>query len=140
MTFSKILNILFFISGLSILSQYWKKTKINLCYTFSGYAYGVTSTNRSSGVMYADYFMLEVHTRLEKESETKTKLNVIVDITWDKPCLMKSKIETETVSGMKKYYEVFEREIMTEKAATGNLFFILIVNFFFKDQAYRHFN
>ena len=90
--------------------------------------------------MYADYFMLEVHTRLEKESETKTKLNVIVDITWDKPCLMKSKIETETVSGMKKYYEVFEREIMTEKAATGNLFFILIVNFFFKDQAYRHFN
>ena len=113
-----------------IIFHYWtqhsrsvlEKTKI-LCYIISGYAYGVTSTNRSSGVMYADYFMLEVHTRLEKESETKTKLNVIVDITWDKPCLMKSKIETETVSGMKKYYEVFEREIMTEKAATGNFFF-----------------
>ena len=105
------------------------KNEINLCYIIPGYAYGVTSTNRSSGVMYADYFMLEVHTRLEKESETKTKLNVIVDITWDKPCLMKSKIETETVSGMKKYYEVFEREIMTEKAATGNYFF-LSVKFF----------
>jgi hypothetical protein len=87
----------------------------------SGQAYGVDSISRTTGVMYSDYFHLAVHTRFQKDSEDfgKTRLIVAVNIVWDKPCLWKSKIETETLSGIKKYYETFEKELMLEKTATG---------------------
>ena len=91
-----------------------------------GYAYGVTSQNRSSGITMADYFVLDVHTRFEKsESNNSTHIQVIVDIKWEKSAsLLKSKIETETISGMKKYYEIFEEEINAEKIAKGDDDFI----------------
>jgi len=38
-------------------------------------------------------------------------LVVIADIVFVKPCLFKSKIETEGWSGLKKYYEMVEKEI-----------------------------
>ena len=85
-----------------------------------GYAHGVTSQNRSSGITMADYFVIEVHTRFVKsESEShSTHIQVIVDITWEKSAsLLKSKIESETISGMKKFYEIFEEEINAEKIA-----------------------
>lgn len=82
-------------------------------------AYGVNTTNRSSGAPYADYFFVEAHTRFEKIADRKTKLTVVCTLTWEKPCLFKSKIETETWSGMKKFYEDYEMELQTEKAATG---------------------
>jgi hypothetical protein len=40
---------------------------------------------------------------------------VIGDIVFVKPCLFKGRIETETWSGLKKYYEMMEREVQTEK-------------------------
>ena len=93
-----------------------------------GYAYGVTSQNRSSGITMADYFVLDVHTRFEKSElseSNSTHIQVIVDIKWEKSAsLLKSKIETETISGMKKYYEIFEEEINAEKIAKGDDDFI----------------
>ncbi len=39
----------------------------------------------------------------------------MANLVWEKPCLFKAKIETETLSGIKKYYETFEAELQTEK-------------------------
>merc|ERR1712086_1078638 len=50
--------------------------------------------------------------------EDKTRLIVVADVKWDKPCLLRSRIETESFSGLKKYYEIFETELHTEKAIT----------------------
>ena len=86
-----------------------------------GIGYGIDSVVRTTGVLYSDYFYLEIHTRFEKNEESKTRLIVIADIVWEKPCLLKSRIETETMSGTKKYYEVFERELYTEKTCTSEL-------------------
>ena len=85
-----------------------------------GLAYGVNSVNRTSGAMYTEYFYLEIHVRFEKEGDDKTRLSVVADIVWEKPCLLKSRVETETMSGTKKYYETFEKELHSEKALTGN--------------------
>lgn len=81
-----------------------------------GWGYGIDSIVRTTGVLYSDYFYLEIHTRLEKLAENQTKLVVIADIVWEKPCLIKSRIENETLSGTKKYYEVFEKELCSEVA------------------------
>ena len=81
-----------------------------------GWGYGIDSIVRTTGVLYSDYFYLEIHTRLEKIEENQTKLVVIADIVWEKPCLIKSRIENETLSGTKKYYEVFEKELCSEVA------------------------
>ena len=86
-----------------------------------GLAYGVTSTSRTTGAMYADYFHLDVHTRLERISENETKIDVIVDVVWDRKTIIGGKIEAETLAGVKKYYEVFENEIMSEVSATSKL-------------------
>ena len=110
-----------------------------------GYAYGVTSQNRSSGITMADYFVIEVHTRFEKstelsdESNNSTHIQVIVDIKWEKSAsLLKSKIETETISGMKKYYEIFEEEINSEKNSKAGDFInqsiYKIILFFFREK------
>ena len=81
-----------------------------------GLAYGVDSINRSSGVMYADYFYLDIHVRLQKESDNKTRMIVTSELIWEKPCLLKSKVETETSKEMRKYYEIFEKELLSEKS------------------------
>ncbi len=84
-------------------------------FPISGVAYAVDSANRTTGVTYADYFVLNIHHRFTKEEGNKTRINVIAEVIWEKPCLFKSKIETETLSGIKKYYEIFEKELQTEK-------------------------
>lgn len=86
-----------------------------------GLAYGVTSTSRTTGAMYADYFHLDVHTRLERASENETKIDVIVDVVWDRKTIIGGKIEAETLAGVKKYYEVFENEILSEISTTSKL-------------------
>ena len=55
------------------------------------------------------------------KGEDKTRLTVVADVIWDKPCLLRSRIETESFSGLKKYYEIFEKELHTEKANTGKI-------------------
>ena len=83
--------------------------------------YGVDSTSKSSGIMYADTFHVDVHTRLEKERNS-TKINVVAFIVWDKPCLFKSKVETETIKDMKKYYELIVQELQAISGGkTGKL-------------------
>lgn len=84
----------------------------NLTLNSPGLVYEVQSINKSSGVMYADYFYLEINLRLEKESENSTRISVFSELVWEKPCILKSKIETETLSGTKKYYETFEKELL----------------------------
>ena len=44
---------------------------------------------------------------------------MIAEVIWEKPFLLKGKAETETMSGTKKYYEVFGKELYTEVALTG---------------------
>jgi hypothetical protein len=61
------------------------------------------------------------------KGEDKTRLTVVADVIWDKPCLLRSRIETESFSGLKKYYEIFEKELHTEKANTGK------INYFHKN-------
>merc|ERR1712242_206962 len=63
------------------------------------------------GIKYADSFHVDLHTRLEAIDRNKTKLVVIVNLVWDKQTILKSKIETETINGMKKYYDVVEKEL-----------------------------
>ena len=55
------------------------------------------------------------------KGEDKTRLIVVADVIWDKPCLLRSRIETESFSGLKKYYEIFEKELFTEIAITGKM-------------------
>ena len=52
---------------------------------------------------------------------------MIAEVIWEKPCLLKGKVETETMSGTKKYYEVFEKELYTEVALTGKKITIILV-------------
>jgi len=49
------------------------------------------------------------------EEENKSRLVVIGDIVFVKPCLFKGRIETESWSGLKKYYEMMEREVQLER-------------------------
>jgi len=78
-----------------------------------GRAYGVDSVSRSTGIKYADSFHIDMHTRLEAIDGNKTKLIVIANVVWDKQTILKSKIETETINGMKKYYDVVEKELIS---------------------------
>lgn len=81
-----------------------------------GHVYAVNSVSRNSGVMYSDYFHLEIHTRFTREAlPGSTRMVVVVNIIFDKPCLFKSRIESESWSGLKKYYEVVEQEAQLEK-------------------------
>ena len=89
-----------------------------LVWSKAGLGYVIESIVRTKGVLYSDYFFLEIHTRLEKVAENQTKLLVLADIVWEKPCLIQSRIETETMSGTKKYYEVFEKELCSEVQKT----------------------
>lgn len=77
-----------------------------------GVAYGIDCVTHSSGAIYTDYFYIENHVRLVKEDEKRTKVIAVADIIWEKQCLLKGKIETETNNGTKKLYEFFEKELM----------------------------
>ena len=76
-----------------------------------GLAYGVDSVSRSTGIRYADSFYVDMHTRFEAFEKNKTKLVVITNLVWEKQTIFKSKIETETINSMKKYFEVVEKEL-----------------------------
>lgn len=67
--------------------------------------YGVDQVSRSSGIMYTDYFHLDLHTRFEALESNKTRMTVILNQVWEKSCILKSKYETETFNGTKAYYE-----------------------------------
>ena len=76
-----------------------------------GQAYGVDCVSHSTGIQYADYFHINCHNRLESFEENKTKLIIIANIVWDKSTFLKSTIESETMNGLEKYYEVFKQEV-----------------------------
>ena len=64
----------------------------------------------------ADSCVQHLHYRFEDasaggEANTATRFTVLADIEWVKPCLFKGRVESETWSGMKKYYEIVELEI-----------------------------
>ena len=60
-----------------------------------------------------------MHTRLEAIDGNKTKLIVIANVVWDKQTILKSKIETETINGMKKYHDVVEKELISSISEPG---------------------
>ena len=93
--------------------------QIKLPWSTPGQAYGVDSVSRSTGIKYADSFHVDTHTRLEAIDRNKTKLVVIVNLVWDKQTILKSKIETETINGMKKYYDVVEKELTSTILKSG---------------------
>ncbi len=72
--------------------------------------------------MYADYFHLDLHTRLEKVQHTSTKFIVVANLVWEKQCMLRSKVETESVNGIKKYYETAVAELMEGKTQGGKCY------------------
>lgn len=77
-------------------------------------AYGIDTQTTSSGIMYSDYLRLDIHYRLTGLEENTSKLDVIIKIEFLKPCLLRSKIESETLSGLKKYYDTLVEELMPD--------------------------
>jgi len=83
-----------------------------------GNCYIVDVICRNSGVMYSDSFLLHLQYRFvrldilePRADKNQTKLTVQAEIEFIKPCLFKGRVESETWSGMKKYYEIVELEI-----------------------------
>ena len=48
---------------------------------------------------------------MQAVSETHSQLIVVVDIEFVKPCLFKGRIEAEAWSGLKKYYDMVDKEV-----------------------------
>ena len=94
---------------------YVEQTQTKLPYCRKGHVYGVDTVTQNSGVVYSDYFRLNIHYRFSKVTSKSAKLEVAADVEFVKPCLFKSKIESESWSGMKKYYELVEVEVQLEK-------------------------
>ena len=70
--------------------------------------------------------MQHLHFRFEDatggdESSNATKVTIMADIEWVKPCLFKGRVESEAWSGMKKYYEIVELEIQDLHAQSFNM-------------------
>jgi len=81
-----------------------------------GHSYIVDCQAQASGAPMADSCVQHLHYRFEDasaggEANTATRFTVLADIEWVKPCLFKGRVESETWSGMKKYYEIVELEI-----------------------------
>ena len=87
-----------------------------------GRMYAVDTITQNAGVMYADYIRTLIHFRFTredlyngdrtvKENRKKTRLQVVADIEFLKPCIFKGRIENETWSSLKKYYEIVEKEL-----------------------------
>ncbi len=68
------------------------------------------TVTQNSGVVYSDYFVINIHYRLNAVSESHSQLIVVASIEFVKPCLFKGRIEAETWSGMKKYYDMVDKE------------------------------
>ena len=100
--------------------------------TIPGRMYIVDAITENSGIMYADYFRVPIHWRFIredlhlgnktlKENKKKTRLQIVADIEWVKACIMKGKIEGETHSNIKKYYEVVEKELRNKEVTSGRI-------------------
>lgn len=92
-----------------------------------GRMYAVDTITQNTGVMYADYIRVLIHFRFTredlhkgdrtiKENRKKTRLQVVADIEFVKPCIFKGRIENETWSSLKKYYETVEKELESDGA------------------------
>ena len=57
----------------------------------------------------------------DSSSNDATKITILADIEWVKPCLFKGRVESEVWSGMKKYYEIVELEIQDLHAQSFNM-------------------
>lgn len=92
------------------------QAQTRLSWSTPGLAYGVNTVNRSAGAPYADYFFVETHTRFEKvRGENKTKVTILGNLTWEKQCFLRSKIESESWSNMRKFYDEYEQELTAKK-------------------------
>ncbi|TRY76208.1 hypothetical protein TCAL_05682 [Tigriopus californicus] len=95
-----------------------EQTQIRQPYCRRGVVYGVDTITINSGVVYSDYFQLNIHYRFVQDEDrplTHSRLIVVADIEFVKPCLFKGRIESEAWSGMKKYYEIVDKEVQLEK-------------------------
>ena len=107
-----------------------QQTQTRSLLTIPGKMYIIDAVTENSGIMYADYFRVPLHWRFiredlytgdrsVKENKRKTRLQIVASIEWLKACIMKGKIETETHSNLKKYYEVVEKELHAEEGTYG---------------------
>jgi len=92
-----------------------EQTQLRASYCRRGLVYGVDTVTQNSGVVYSDYFVLNIHYRCQAVSETHSQLIVVVDIEFVKPCLFKGRIEAEAWSGLKKYYDMVDKEVRLER-------------------------
>jgi len=92
-----------------------RQSQVVAPYTRRGRVYGVDTATRNSGVMYADYFVIHIHFRMTAVATTRARMEVVADVEFIKPCLFRGRIESETWSGLKKYYEMVEQEVQTER-------------------------
>lgn len=96
-----------------------EQTQVQLGYSRRGLVYGVDTVTQNSGVVYSDYFRLNIHYRFERDEDkplSHSRLAVVADIEFVKPCLFRGRIESEAWSGLKKYYEIVEKEVQLEKS------------------------
>ena len=63
---------------------------------------------------------------MQNDGRKKTKMTVIVNQVFEKACLFKSKVETETLNGMRKYYEIVQKELSNN---LGNVLYLLFDEF-----------
>ncbi len=86
-------------------------------YSRPGAVYAVDTVSRNSGIVYSDYFVIHIHYRMTRDEGDayRTRVEVIVNIEFLKPCLFRGRIESEAWGGLKKYYEIMEKEIQTER-------------------------
>jgi len=94
---------------------YVRQAQVLAPYTRKGQIYAIDTVTRNSGIMYSDYFIIHIHFRLTSTMPDKSHMEVVADIEFLKPCLFRGRIESEAWSGMKKYYEVVEKEVQTER-------------------------
>lgn len=100
-----------------------QQTQVRAAYCRRGAVYGVDTVTRNSGVVYSDYFVIHIHYRMTADPARqgdRSRMEVVADIEFVKPCLFKARIESESWSGMKKYYEVMDKEILTERDMKGS--------------------
>ena len=96
--------------------------QIKCPWSLPGQAYGIDTVKRWSGCKTADHFYLNVHVRLEKYEDNKTKLVVMADIVWEKSCMLKSKVEKDILRRIQKFYNVFAVFLKYYKAFQNQLY------------------
>ena len=98
-----------------------EQRQVRAPYSRRGVLHAVDTVTRNSGVVYSDYFVIHIHYRLTAEGRDRARVEVVADIEFVKPCLFRGRIESETWGGLKKYYEVMEKEIQTERDIGGRI-------------------